>query len=210
MGKNISTRERPIIFSGPEVKDSMENRSVRMGTDVPCGVTTMGIPGVSDRYVAGSDGHIYCYSNAKVNARKQHPFMLAESIGNKGYPFVAIIESGRKRTMAVHTLVCRAFHGEKPGIEHEVRHIDGKKTNNSSDNLAWCTHSENEADKRRHGTAAMGEKHGAAILTDEAVKILRSAIPRGLWNTADAAQVFGVDQSVIRAAVSRKTWKHIA
>jgi len=176
---------------------------------LPDGVQLKPIPGISEKYKAGSDGHIYCFSSARVNARKPYPFRLFESTGDTGYTFVSLVGESGGRSRNVHTLICAAFHGQKPSPTNEVRHLDGSKTNNLPGNLAWGTPAENEADKRRHGTASIGSKHGAAKLTEEAVAILRVAIPNGLWNAVDAASVFGVDQSVIRAAVAGKTWKHV-
>lgn len=186
----------------------MGKQSVGLDLVVPSGVTLKWLPG-SDKYVAGSDGHIYCYSKARVNARKPWPFRLAEHLSDNGYPTVSFCQGGRRLTMAVHTAVCRAFHGEKPSPIHETRHLDGTKQNNKAENLAWGTPGQNEADKRRHGRTAMGMKHGAAVLTDEAVRILRIAIPAGLWNASDAAKVFGVDRTVIANAAKGKTWKHV-
>lgn len=188
----------------------MANTSVVVGLELPDGVELRPIPGLdSDLYQAGSDGHIYCFSRARVNRRKPFPFRLFEFIGSNGYPHVSCRRAGVPRSIAVHSLVCRAFHGQRPSDTHEVRHIDGSKTNNSPSNLAWGTSAENEADKRRHGTAAIGSKHGIAKLNEEAVRILRIAIPQGLWNPSDAAKVFNVDPSVIRAAVSGKNWRHV-
>jgi hypothetical protein len=181
---------------------------VDVGLGVPDGVVTNPIPGLGGKYVAGSDGHIYCYSEARVNARKPQPFRLLETIGSAGYPIVAIIEAGRRRSVAVHSLVARAFHGE-PEPMQVARHLDGDPSNNQPTNLRWGSYAENEADKRRHGRTAMGERHGQAKLTDEAVRILRIAIPAGLWDTENAAKVFGVDPSTIRRIAAGRDWKHV-
>lgn len=186
------------------------SKHARRDLAVPAGETLAPVPGAGDAYLACSDGHIYCVSNARVNARKPTPFRMAESISTAGYPFVSLRIQGKRKSASVHGLVCRAFHGEKPTPRHEVRHLDGTRTNSRPENLSWGTPAENEADKRRRGTAAIGERHGIAKLNDEAVRILRASIPRGLWNPVDAAAVFGVDPSVIRAAVSGKNWSHVA
>lgn len=180
-----------------------------MGDPVPKGIVLREVPGFGGKYAAGTDGHIYCYSRARVNARKPFPFQLAEFHNSDDYPSVQVIENERRRTKAIHVLVCLAWHGAKPSERHEVRHLDGVRANSTPANLCWGTQAENEADKRRHGTAAQGSRHGIAKLTEEAVRILRIAIPQGLWNATDAAKVFGVDPSVIRAAVSGKNWRHV-
>jgi len=85
----------------------------------------------------------------------------------------------------------------------------GIKKNNLPTNLKWGTYAENEADKKRHGTAAIGSRQGSAKLTDEAVRIIRASIPYGFWNAGDAAKVFGVDRSTIGRIVRGKNWKHV-
>lgn len=180
-----------------------------MGDPVPSGVKLRMVPGFDGKYAAGSDGRIYCYSTARVNARKPRPFQLAEFHNSDDYPSVQVIEQSRKRTKAIHLLVCLAWHGAKPTPVHEVRHLDGRRINSMPTNLCWGTQAENEADKKRHGTAVLGSRHGVAKLNEEAVRILRIAIPQGLWNPVDAAKVFGVDPSVIRAVTAGKSWRHV-
>lgn len=188
----------------------MGERDVALGSGVPEGVVLKSIPGVdSAKYMAGSDGHIYSYSRARTNARRPCPFRLSAFVGEGKYPHVSIIDNGKQRNKSVHVLICLSFHGPKPTSTHEVRHLDGNKKNSSPDNLAWGTPAENEADKRRHGTAAIGSKQGIAKLNEEAVRILRIAIPRGLWNARDAAQVFGVDASTINRVARGDDWKHV-
>ena len=176
---------------------------------IPDGVLVLPIPGLTAKYWAGSDGHLYCYSNHRTHRKKPYPFRLKPSIGSEGYPMIAIIEGGKRRTRNVHTLICLAFHGPKPTPTHETRHLNGNKADTTPGNLAWGTPAQNEADKRRHGRTAMGSTHGIAKLNEEAVRILRVAIPQGLWNPVDAAKVFDVDPSVIRAAVTGKNWRQV-
>lgn len=189
----------------------MAKRSLGCGVNVPDGVELRPIQSIGGgKYVAGSDGHIYCHSTARVNSRKPQPFRLLETDGSAGYPFVAIIENGRRRTTPVHRLICEAFHGAKPSDKSVVRHIDGSRTNNLPENLAWGSYAQNEADKRRHGRIASGEKHGQVKLSEEAVRIIRASIPFGLWNAVDAAKVFGVAPSTIRrVAAGKRDWRGV-
>lgn len=77
---------------------------------------------------------------------------IAWANDGSGYPVVRMKGAdGKRKKLKVHKLVCRAFHGEKPSIEHEVRHLDGDTMNNHADNLAWGTRSENAKDRVRHG-----------------------------------------------------------
>jgi len=182
-----------------------------MDISLPKGVIIKEIPETNGIYWAGNDGNIYSYSKAKININKPKPFRLSTcSFANKAdYPHVTLFVDGKKKPHAVHRLICHAFNGEKPSPKHMVRHLDGTKHNNKPENLAWGTYAENSADARKHGVQAKGEKQGIAKLTDESVKIIRASIPFGLWNTKDAAQVFGVSQSTINQIARGRNWEHV-
>lgn len=62
------------------------------------------------------------------------------------------LSGGRREWL--HRVICLAFYGPCPP-ELEVRHLDGNPTNNHVHNLRYGTHSENMADKVRHGTVPM-------------------------------------------------------
>lgn len=71
---------------------------------------------------------------------------------SNGYAYVTLYGAdGSRRNVAVAGLVLSAFSGSRPEGQ-EVRHLNGDKLDNNVDNLVWGTHTENEADKRRHGT----------------------------------------------------------
>lgn len=201
-------KERSIIMTGDSVR-TPKLQSNNNSLAAPRGVNLIPIIGLENKYSAGSDGHIYCYSNARVNNRKPKPFRLSEYLSSERYPCITFVINGRRCNKYVHILICEAFHGERPTPTHEVRHLDGTRNNNLPENLRWGTPAENEADKRRHGRVAEGSRQGVAKLNEEAIRILRIAIPQGLWNPIDAAKVFGVHPSTIRTAVNGKSWKHV-
>lgn len=77
-------KERPFYFL-PD-SSGKEKRGVNYcDLEVKQGVTLKNIPGVSLKFVAWSDGHIYGYSNARVNSRNPQPFRVLESIGSAEY-----------------------------------------------------------------------------------------------------------------------------
>jgi hypothetical protein len=89
------------------------------------------------------------------NVRSFHPYprnpevprLLAIRTNTYGYPSVMM----KHRKHAIHQLVMQAFVG--PASDgHEVRHLDGSRTNNHLSNLAYGTRSENQQDSVRHGT----------------------------------------------------------
>lgn len=75
---------------------------------------------------------------------------LKASADVKEYPTVQLYDGGDSFKAPVHALVLEAFVGPRP--EGMVcRHLDGDPTNNTVENLAWGTHSENQYDKVEHG-----------------------------------------------------------
>lgn len=83
---------------------------------------------------------------------RQHP-------NSYGYPSVRLTIDGRRKRLAVHRLVAQCFLPPKPSPVHQIRHLDGNKTNNAVSNLAWGTSAENAADRDRHGRTYKGERH---------------------------------------------------
>lgn len=108
----------------------------------------------------------------------------------------------------VHALVCEAFHGERPdGMQ--AAHNDGRRRNNRADNLRWATASENNQDKRAHGTQQdqRGEKApGAKLKSADVIDIFASI---GSETQASIAKRYGVDQSTISDIKCGKNWAHL-
>lgn len=68
-----------------------------------------------------------------------------------GYKLVILSKDGVQRTYKVHRLVLQAF-GANPQGKPQVNHIDNDKSNNSVDNLEWCTNTENTRHAIKTGT----------------------------------------------------------
>lgn len=124
-----------------------------------------------------------------------------------GYLATSLPYKGKRRPFYIHQLVMSAFVGEPPsGIE--IRHIDGNKLNNKLENLAYCTHTENMADKNIHGTHNKGERNGRAKLTSDQVIDIRIKSVNG-WNHEVLSHDFNVSLAAISSIVNRKSWRHI-
>jgi hypothetical protein len=104
-------------------------------------------------YEAMSDGSIWSNSGWRGSERRK----LTPTISKGGYLAVRLVVNGVRKKFLVHRLICTAFHGPKPTPLHEVRHLDGSRTNNSAANLAWGTRSENAMDRKDHGTECASE-----------------------------------------------------
>lgn len=74
--------------------------------------------------------------------------LLKQHLNNKGYFMVNLWRNNKGHWRTIHRLVAMAFvpcQSNKP----QVNHKDGDKQNNKSDNLEWCTQSENQLHRSR-------------------------------------------------------------
>lgn len=138
------------------------------------------------------------------------PLRLAPIYRRFGYPYVNARWNGRWQGVAVHILVCGAFHGPRPSEEHEVAHNDGVRTNIAPGNLRWATPLENEHDKIEHGTLIRGEEQHLAKLNDDAVREMRRRWRAGCVTPKELATRLNVAPCTIRRALAGKTWKHVS
>ena len=84
-------------------------------------------------YRVDKSGNVY---NAKKRILKQH-------MTNNGYLRVSVNNEHEKhKTLLVHRVVATAFIPNAGNLP-QVNHIDENKTNNSADNLEWCTAKQN-------------------------------------------------------------------
>jgi DNA-binding phage protein len=167
---------------------------------------TRPIPGFSG-YYATSSGQI-------LKERPPHHidrslFLVKPTKHTHGYPYANIHcdHCGTTKPVQVHRLVALAFHGPPPTPTSVVRHLDGIKTNNASDNLRWGTRKENEADKLLHGKTPLGERHWKSVLTEKLVISIRMMSAAGKGLTAIAKQL-GLAKSTVYNVLKGRTWKH--
>src|SRR5690242_17520666 len=103
------------------------------------------IPGYEATYAISSLGRVWSFPRYKCRGgmRKIH-------VGKRGYPVIALVQSGVQKTFEIHRLVALAFHGPRPEGA-VVRHLDGNPLRSHADNLMWGTPHENNMDKVAHG-----------------------------------------------------------
>lgn len=122
----------------------------------------------------------------------------------RGYLRLNLYRDRKWTQVGAHAVVCTAFHGPRP-VGQVVRHLNGDPADCRADNLAWGTHAENEADKKRQGRNLAGERHHQAKLTADDVRHIRSSGMTG----QDLAALYEVSDSAISAVLHRKTWRHV-
>lgn len=123
-----------------------------------------------------------------------------------GYPTVHLSDRGRSQILRVHHLVLTAFIGPRP-LGLEAAHRDGKRANNHIANLRWATHSENEADKRKHGTAQVGARNGGSKLSDHFILKLRQEHAAGA-RCVEIGRRYGMSSSRAWTCL-HGSWRHL-
>ena len=93
------------------------------------------------------DGRVFSSLNWRGYGRRE----LQQTPNSHGYPSVRMLVGGRRKRLLVHTLVAARFLPARPSPAHEVRHLDGDKSNCVVWNLAWGTRKDNADDRQRHG-----------------------------------------------------------
>lgn len=130
-------------------------------------VITMPYPDFPD-YLLSSDGTV-------TSLKGKMPKKLKIKTNPGGYRFVALRKNGKTYYERIHLAILSAFVSSRPGDSMKIqgRHKNGDKSDNRVENLEWGTRSENELDKRLHGTDNRGERHPLCKLSDREVKAIR-------------------------------------
>lgn len=87
--------------------------------------------------INGYEGLYEVSSNGKVKSLKKGIFLKTETLPS-GYLRVYLTKNKNSRHFMVHRLVAEAFIPNPDNLP-QVNHKDEVKTNNSVDNLEWCT-----------------------------------------------------------------------
>lgn len=126
---------------------------------------------------------------------------------NGGYVGCNLSFNGKKTLYTIHTLVLKAFAGDRP-CNMEGAHLNGIKTDNRISNLKWVTRKENQFHRIAHGTDCRGEKNPSSRFTVSDVIEMRRLVRSGVKQVVVAKQ-FKTGQPVIQGIVARKTWRHV-
>lgn len=134
------------------------------------------------------------------------------------WPFSRCAPHGRgqlgyngKRSIAAHRLMCELAHGTKPTPKHQASHSCGNGHLGCVNprHLSWATNSQNQLDRRRHGTAKAGNPNGRkGKLTAEQVARIKAL--KGVRTQLELAEMFGVKYGTIGSIHRGETWGHVA
>lgn len=151
-------------------------------------VSNFGNVRTKDRYVSSKNG----------SKRLVKGHVLKQYLQKNGYLSVAFKVNGKQFNRLVHRMVSICFI---PNLNNypEVNHIDNDRTNNSVNNLEWCTRKYNEAYKKNFGTP-QAELFGRPVFAVN----LRSGKVIRFESQREAARQLGINQGDISMVVKGK------
>lgn len=133
--------------------------------------------------------------------------------GGSKFPYLTLTLSKDRiqYKFLVHRLVLMAFIGECP-LGMQGCHNDGNGLNNAIENLRWDTPSNNQLDRKKHGTewapVMKGEDHPGSKLLDKDIIYIRS-VPPYKNRAKDLANKFNITKNSIHQIIGRRSWKHV-
>jgi hypothetical protein len=167
-----------------------------------------GYPG----YEVSDFGRVRSYWQKAGKGRKyklaQQPVKILKSHRDKnGYPRVMIYVGGKAYNRIVSRLMLETFIGPcPPGMQ--CCHNDGYPDHNFKYNLRWDTPRNNQHDRKKHGTAPIGENHGMAKLSESDITEIRRLHANGTTQVK-IATIYNIKQVTVSDITRRKIWRHI-
>ena len=169
------------------------------------------IPGNREIYMISNAGNVKTADRIGARGRFIKGHKLSTHKNSSGYNRVAMNLDGKLKEYFTHRIVAQLFV-DNPNNKPCVNHIDGNKLNNRSDNLEWCTRSENENHAWKNGLKTShtpkGEKHAMHKLTQAQVDYIRSVhVPHDKeFGTKPLAVKFNVSAQTITNIVHNWNW----
>lgn len=105
-----------------------------------------------------------------------------------------------------HRLMCELAHGVPTTTKHEVAHSCGRGHEGCVNprHLSWKTRSENQRERRLHGTHGKGDGPRCRLTPEQASEIRQL---RGIKTQAELAAIYGVSWQNIGMIQRGETWR---
>lgn len=167
------------------------------------------VPGFEGLYSITPTGVVRSEITVDGRGHALKPNRILKHRRSHGYAIVSLRRNGKSLYRYIHRLVLEAYVGPCPP-EEEGRHLNGDKTDNRRENLAWGTRAENVGDSLRHGThrSPRGENNPRARLTSSDVVAIRAALLEGAAVVSLAKQ-YNIASASIRGIKNGTLWRHV-
>lgn len=170
------------------------------------------IKGYEDSHLISNLGKIKSlqrYVKAKGGSKRQvKGRIIKQCIDSVGY-FAAKINN---KTIRIHRILGETFL-ENPTNLPCINHINGIKTDNSLQNLEWCSYSENNKHaydiKLKHANPTLGEKNHLSKLSELDVISIKNRL-RQKEKQVDIAKIYNITQAAVSLIKINKNWKHLS
>lgn len=167
------------------------------------------ISGFSNYYMVSNLGRIKSKQISINEGKILREKLRALNRNKSGYLTCAIGSKNSRKTVSIHRMVAICFL-DNPLNRNEVNHKNGIKSDNYTDNLEWCTRSENI--KHAFGTGLKSvpsyENSKYTRLTREQVVEIKNLLLNGK-SMYKIGKLFSVYRSTIRYIKIGKIWKGI-
>ena len=148
----------------------------------------------------------YEISENGVIRNKKNKKEKSQYLGSTGYYMISVSYNNKSNPLRVHRLLAETFINN-PDSKPHVNHIDGNKTNNSLNNLEWCTHQENMKHAFSTGLANNSKtNNGMSKLNEFQSRVIKRLLCNNYLSQYKIAEVFNVSRSCILKIKLGKTW----
>lgn len=169
------------------------------------------IEGYEGYYQISNLGNIKSLSRFRKNGKKEKEgyikkeIILKTHISKTGYYVVDLKRNGIRKTFKIHRLIALHFI-DNPFNKNYINHKNGIKTDNSIENLEWCTIKENNKHAEETGLKNdSGCNSSNSKLTREDVYYIRNSNEKIKY----LALRFKMNESTIYKLKRRQTYKNI-
>lgn len=153
------------------------------------------IPNYEGLYQVSNLGRVKSFrKSTKYHCKNE--YILKPNIASHGYAEVTFYKNTIRHKFLIHRLVASAFVPNPDNLP-QINHKDENRTNNTADNLEWCTAEYNNA----YGTARIRSIDTKSIPIEQVTfdgKII--AVYR---STRIAAEILGINKGTLKSAINK-------